>query len=1481
MTMDDVHVHILRESESSRARPTHVIHIADIHVRTGDAVTSRVDEYTYVFNAFCEDIQKLECVKNNTAILVICGDIFHNKGRMDSVGGKAFFLWINRLLSILPILVICGNHDFRQEDPTFTDMIDMFTAPYAALKTELYYLKETGLYSYNGILFGVTSVKDTLRLCNTSGVIEDLPPFPRPPEKQAQAPMIALFHGTISQSALPSGRQAETITKGYALDWFSGYDIVMLGDNHKQQLHTNEKTAWGYPGSLVQQDFGEPTFGHGYLLWDLATASGTMHNIPNPYSSITMTVDGIQFGNKITVPLQDALKMGKVPKFPRVRFVDFDAQSIESVISIMKESGISPSLVKCTNSLCLSPNAQVAATATSALADLNKPSEWENYMKDSVDSDIHEWINDPSTLLLPPSDFAKDSINSRNTKLRSLIEAYETELQKSTTASHLVKLSYMQWQYLMCYGKDNHFSFDDTEGHVALLNGPNASGKSAFMDILCIAMFGEPTSSRRDFSGNAMSAKIIHDSKPPGESSYVILHLYVDENKFEIYRTFTHQSASGNKDPDTVQQKIVAVYQIIDNEKYIIAEGSTMTNAWVTANIGTCEEMMMSAMLCQHDSTNFFFHKTTEQKLIIERALRMDTITAYEKVLDEAVKGHKYVLNELNAYCAGMDISMNDPVDAVAEDELSSNESMVATLRETMMKLRTKIGDDYEEYERNPPPVPPQQHTSTVCEERDDVIFVLKGHLEQRQRELKNKAVALEYEFHEDAFTVDDDETLATMRTELESHLSTMPQRPSRRKPQQCNVSLKSYDPNELIKITEEVEALRAQRYIIEHDMGEGESKSDGANACMRSLEELQNLLKEKRQNLKSSGGSGSVAMTKTECEEALAKYETWNPIWIEEIEVITSIRDELSQMGIPTTPLPLECSSWKTSEMQRVIRVHTELVSTMETVRSGIVMPVHDKTAISKWNKRYTQWRTLFDGDGSDISLSELENRKLEVETYISQVDTKFALRDHKLKILDELKGELKVLEKCEFNPECWACKKQPKVIRLQKVTQDIQGIDKEAQSLQRKLARVSKKTLTGLREELATIGPIILRRREYEASLETMQQEYDLWSGSMDAYKQYQQLSKQFVQSKETLHGLYVTLTRFINENASYKKALEEYTGACLVLEIEEIQSELYVRLNERIKELEDIQDAYELHAHNVWDAWKSRNEQLTYIIQTLELQKQYDELRRTTLEHAEKIQSLLIEKHVAYHEYKRVRGECLEQEAMLGKLRSTMARATIVAQITSSKRKELGMASEIRSVYQTRLDKLQTLQKKFTGSSDTNGFKVYIYKERVLPLLESEINAFIALVDTFKLRIRMKGSKFIFYIEDRGNTPTLDHASGYQKFIVGLGMRIALSRIGAVGQNLKHMFLDEGFVACDVVNIQKTTGMFHDIMMFGGYKSILLMSHLETVRDAATVHINITRSTDNRHSHIRWGEQEPPCRKATSMLCQAKKQGRPKKT
>ena len=57
----------------------------------------------------------------------------------------------------------------------------------------------------------------------------------------------------------------------------------MAGHIHKHQEIKKNGIPAVYAGSLFQQDFGENTTGHGFVVWDLETMKYKFHEVPNDY----------------------------------------------------------------------------------------------------------------------------------------------------------------------------------------------------------------------------------------------------------------------------------------------------------------------------------------------------------------------------------------------------------------------------------------------------------------------------------------------------------------------------------------------------------------------------------------------------------------------------------------------------------------------------------------------------------------------------------------------------------------------------------------------------------------------------------------------------------------------------------------------------------------------------------------------------------------------------------------------------------------------------------------------------------------------------------------------------------------------------------------------------------------------------------------------------------------------------------------------
>ena len=143
---------------------------------------------------------------------------------------------------------------------------------------------------------------------------------------------------------------------------------------------------------------------------------------------------------------------------------------------------------------------------------------------------------------------------------------------------------------------------------------------------------------------------------------------------------------------------------------------------------------------------------------------------------------------------------------------------------------------------------------------------------------------------------------------------------------------------------------------------------------------------------------------------------------------------------------------------------------------------------------------------------------------------------------------------------------------------------------------------------------------------------------------------------------------------------------------------------------------------------------------------------------------------------------------------------------------------------------------------------------------------------------MKIDYDKGNFIYFVEDGERKPSLDKASGYQNFIISLCMRITLGRIGASRHNIRQLVIDEGFTSCDADNLSRMPMFLEALLRNGDYDSVLLMSHLDGIRENTSTKVDIEQC--GAFSKIQWGEVYPSY---ATKLDQAKvaktiKRGRP---
>jgi DNA repair exonuclease SbcCD ATPase subunit len=142
----------------------------------------------------------------------------------------------------------------------------------------------------------------------------------------------------------------------------------------------------------------------------------------------------------------------------------------------------------------------------------------------------------------------------------------------------------------------------------------------------------------------------------------------------------------------------------------------------------------------------------------------------------------------------------------------------------------------------------------------------------------------------------------------------------------------------------------------------------------------------------------------------------------------------------------------------------------------------------------------------------------------------------------------------------------------------------------------------------------------------------------------------------------------------------------------------------------------------------------------------------------------------------------------------------------------------------------------------SSKLEGFVSHLYTNTIIPNVTRLSNEIIHLVDSTLVldgSVSGDGKRIDWTISrEDGARPPIETASGFQRFIAGLAVRIALGWAGlGVGAAGKQLFLDEGFTSCDSTNLSKVPNFLLSLLNI--YDGILLVTHLEELKESESTH------------------------------------------
>jgi len=258
-----------------------VLHTADIHIRN----IKRHEEYKIQLSKFIESCETIcSDYEFNEVRILLAGDIFHQKIQTSNEQTTLLSWLFKKLNKIAPVIIIAGNHDFMESNTdrmdSITPIIEMLELPNVFYVDKILNYK-SGCYVDDNIVWSLYSIFDSYNIPDIK--IEKIDH----PDKK----FIGLFHGALAGSKTDTGFEFE---HGISVDIFDGCDAVMCGDIHKRQELEYNGIKIVYPGSTIQQDFGESVSKHGFLEWDIETLDYEECEIDSDYGFYKFRINSIE-----------------------------------------------------------------------------------------------------------------------------------------------------------------------------------------------------------------------------------------------------------------------------------------------------------------------------------------------------------------------------------------------------------------------------------------------------------------------------------------------------------------------------------------------------------------------------------------------------------------------------------------------------------------------------------------------------------------------------------------------------------------------------------------------------------------------------------------------------------------------------------------------------------------------------------------------------------------------------------------------------------------------------------------------------------------------------------------------------------------------------------------------------------------------------------------------------------------------------------
>ena len=1402
----------------------YIFHLSDLHIRHGDKIQSRYDEYKLVFDntiiSIKNKIDELQ-MKFDDYLIIITGDIFHNKNVIGNYGLLLYRTFIQELTKIAKIIVFPGNHCLVQSD------IDMPSLLYSSSFEidNLIILNESKSFNIGNIGFSYVAINTTLDIYRNSGRIQELPEFPKISADVKYK--IGLFHGTFAKVKLYNGEEIQKDTKPYPLEWIKQceFDFMLLGDIHKRQLFNYNKTKCGYSGSLVQQNYGEDILDHGYLLWHLENKKTEEINIYNSIGYINIKQNErdeilIRQNGKYECLLEDVIKRNKdlfpknleIKTFSKINFHNLNILLKSFNITFVIISKIDDSPFNTDNKPELIDNITTDIYNENEISSVVNDDYILSYFKKMLTPKKYNllsmFIKDKNTLLFDET-LNNDLIiecKKKNLELKPLIELCnkENEIIKSKP-SFLIK--YLGWEGLLCYENTNWLNLYDMDARTFLIKGRNATGKSAIYDILLFAIWGETPRMR-----NISSGFINYNKK----TAQTIIDIEVDGTIYKIIRTCQIDTKTTN-----IKKSKSVIYKYVRNNEIEVIGCDKLCTTTIKQLFGNMDNFLFSSMITQnvdndilklnHEHTMKLIDKFSNAEYIYNLQTLLNTANNKYKDFKRTIENKKQVYEKL--------LSTNK-VEELTEDEIQQTNDLVIELQKQKEDLLTKFNSIMLDI-KNP-----------------KTLIILDTDYNKLIKELKYRIV-------------DDNEyqTIIIKYNELKYLLKDV-NRPKEiyKEEYENEILIVINQPCELSILEDEEQFLKS--YLLDYN------EKDDKKINLSSLETRLRDLYNEKQLLISSKPETIIKPIKDEkeCIIEINKYyksidQLYNYIsnHIKDVNVSVNVNVNVNVKKMITYDnyiineneiINLEELINKNKNELYVIETKFKLCFKKQQEQNQVIInipatPISCKTSMTV--KRFL----------NTINIKEIENKIKKDEEILNKY---YTIQDNISKLECELlsyKQELILLttnDEYKFNPTCEYCCKRPWVNRINELNIIISKYNNDI--------KILNDSINNDENDHLYLYECNEKNKELKAK-------YYLYSQWYDYYKNKELKDK----TTKELNEIIISKDKLTSSITKFESKLNDLKDTNQIFNI--ISFELYdiIINNQKF----DYWNKWNIQYNKINDNINLIEKDINYnknikprIIKYHKLKKLYDEW-----EYMNKIQLIvryhhfdeykqLIETYDKFNEYNKLEkskssikeklilnDQIKDIDKQLKQLNDTYIKKSTMAGYNNDNKQAY---IKLCDIYDNIDDMCHTLEDILTNFQ---AFKIELYDKHILNNLKDRTNRIVKSLchkDTkpFKLDyyINVVNDKIHinWLINDDINNEekkivSISQASGFQHFTISLALRMSLF-------NNKHeilcnqLFIDEGFVNFDKYNISMVPQFLKSLLLY--FNNVIVVSHIDMIQD-----------------------------------------------